>query len=143
MLRVALDTNILISGLFFKGNERELLVAGLTGIYILVLSKDIIEETRAIVERKFLDSEDIDHAMLFLADIESASEFHNEKYTKNQREHANHFIRDPKDAVHVAFILAAEPDIFVSGDGDFLEHEAIGSTVVMDTRKALKALGIL
>jgi len=143
MFRVALDTNILISGLFFKGNERELLVAGLTGKYILVMSKDIIEEARTIVERKFLDSEDIDHAMLFLADIESASEFHNETYTQNQREHANHFIRDPKDSVHVAFILTAEPDIFVSGDGDFLEHVAIGSTNIMDTRKALKALDIL
>ena len=107
------------------------------------MSKDIIEETKAIVERKFLDSEDIDHAMLFLADIESASEFHNETYTKNQKKHPNHFIRDPKDSVHVIFILAAEPDIFVSGGGDFLEHATIGSTYIMDTRKALKTLGIL
>ena len=143
MFRVALDTNIVISGLFFKGNERELLIAGLTGKYILVMSEDIIEETRAIVERKFIESEDMDYAMLFLADLESASEFHDETYPKNLMDHARDFIRDPKDAVHTAFILAAEPDIFVSGDGDFLEHALIGNTSIMNTRKVLKALGIL
>jgi putative PIN family toxin of toxin-antitoxin system len=142
MLRVALDTNILISGLFFEGNERELLVAGLTGKYILVMSKDIIEETGAIVERKFLDSEDKDSAMLFLEDMVSASEFHDGTYPKGLMEEAGNYIRDPNDSVHVAFILAAEPDIFVSGDRDFLEHAAIGSAAIMTSKEALKALGI-
>ena len=143
MFRVALDTNIVISGLFFKGNERELLIAGLTGKFILVMSRDIIEETWAIVERKFHDSEHRSEALLFLGDIEIASEFHDETYSVSQIEQAKHFIRDSKDAVHVAFILAAEPDIFVSGDGDFLEHALIGNTSIMNTRKVLKALGIL
>jgi putative PIN family toxin of toxin-antitoxin system len=142
MLRVALDTNILISGLFFKGNEREMLIAGLTGKYTLVMSGDIIGETRSIVERKFADSEHLEHAMLFLADIVSASEFHDEEYSKNLMENASHYIRDPDDAIHVAFILAAEPDIFVSGDGDFLEHASIGCTKIMGTRKAMAELEI-
>ncbi|MBA3046653.1 MAG: putative toxin-antitoxin system toxin component, PIN family [Candidatus Thermoplasmatota archaeon] len=142
MLRVALDTNIVISGLFFRGNERELLIAGLTGKYILVMSRDIIEETKAIVKRKFAGSEHLEHAMIFLADMVSASEFHDEKYSGNLMESAKHYIRDSKDAVHVAFMLAVEPDIFVSGDGDFLEHATIGCTKIMTTKKAMKSLEI-
>ena len=104
------------------------------------MSDDIIEETRAIVGRKFTGSEDFDNAMLFLADIVSASEFHGEY--RNFMESAAHYIRDPDDVVHVAFILAAQPDIFVSGDGDFLEHSSIGCTLIMKTKDALKELEI-
>ncbi len=139
MLRIALDTNILISGLFFNGNERKLLIAGLTGRYILVLSKDIIEETYAIVERKFTGSENLDHAMAFLSDLISASEFHNEGNEGNI-ENAKFYIRDPDDVVHAAFILAAEPDIFLSGDGDFLEHPSIGQTRILNTKDTLRDL---
>ncbi len=142
MLRVALDTNILISGLFFNGNERELLIAGLTGKYTLVVSGDIIGETRSIVEKKFAGSEHLEHAMLFLADIVSACEYHDYECPESLMENAKRYIRDPGDAVHVAFILAAEPDIFVSGDGDFLEHSSIGCTRIMGTRKVMAELEI-
>jgi len=140
MHRIALDTNIILSGLFFEGNERRLLIAGVTGKYILVMSRDILEETWAIVERKFKDSDQSDEAMLFLGDMILASEYHHDTCQKGIMDSATALIRDKKDIVHAAFIMTASPDFFVTGDKDFLEHDKIGSTLVMRTKEALKLL---
>ncbi len=140
MHRIALDTNIILSGLFFEGNERRLLIAGLIGKYTLVISRDIVEETQAIVERKFKDSGQTDEAMLFLGDMVLASEYHHGTYPKETLDSAMALIRDKKDVIHAAFIMTAGPDIFVTGDKDFLEHPKIGSTLVMTTKEALRLL---
>ncbi len=137
MHKIALDTNIILSGLFFEGNERCLLIAGLTGKYTLVISREIMEETQAIVERKFKGSGQTDEAMLFLGDMVLASEYHHGPYQKGIMDSAAALIRDRKDVIHAAFILTVDPDIFVTGDKDFLEHPKIGSTLVMKTKEVL------
>ena len=58
--RVFLDTNILVSGMVFAGNERKLLDAIIDGKLGLVLSADVIDEANAVLERKFPK-----HAVLF------------------------------------------------------------------------------
>ena len=133
MLRIALDTNTIISGLFFDGNEREMLVAGLSGKFQLVLSQDILEEVEAIVARKFSGDKDLDAALAFLYDMAMSSEFHQEAFAAGGASP----VRDAEDAVHYAFVLASKPDFFVTGDGDFLALGKVGKTPVVTTRKAL------
>ncbi len=137
MLRIALDTNTIVSGLFFDGNERQLLVAGLSGEYNLVLSQDILEEVEVVVARKFSGDKDLDAALRFLYDLAMSSEFHQEPCAPEDVRNAGRMVRDAEDAVHYAFVMASGPDLFVSGDRDFLSRGRIGRTPVVTTRKAL------
>ncbi|MFH0815428.1 MAG: putative toxin-antitoxin system toxin component, PIN family [Methanobacteriota archaeon] len=135
MLRLALDANVVLSGLFFDGNEDELLVDGLAGRYRLVLSGEIMEEVEDVVARKFRGSPRAPDAIRVLEDVVWASEFHRGPYPGLKR--ANAVVRDADDAVHVAFVLAARPDAFVTGDKDLLVLKRMGRTRVIRTKEAL------
>jgi uncharacterized protein len=52
-VRVVLDTNIIISGLNFKGNEREILDSSRRGVFDLYLSESILIEVARVLVRKF------------------------------------------------------------------------------------------
>lgn len=52
-MRVVLDTNVLISALFWKGNERRLLEAVLDGDHTLVLCPCILDELERVLRLKF------------------------------------------------------------------------------------------
>ena len=51
------DTNILVSGLMFSGNERRVLELGARGIVDIFLSRHIIGELTGVLSRKFHLSE--------------------------------------------------------------------------------------
>lgn len=52
-MRVVLDTNVIVSGLNFPGNERLVLELALRGRFELYLSNFILEETAGVLSRKF------------------------------------------------------------------------------------------
>jgi len=52
-MRVVLDTNVIISGLNFPGNERLVLELALRGRFELYLSTFILEEAAGVLTRKF------------------------------------------------------------------------------------------
>ncbi len=52
-MRVVLDTNVIVSGLNFPGNERYVLELALRGRFELYLSTFILEEAAGVLERKF------------------------------------------------------------------------------------------
>lgn len=49
LIKVVLDTNILISAIVFGGKPRHVLEAAIKGKTQLVLTKDIIEEMRGVL----------------------------------------------------------------------------------------------
>lgn len=53
LIKVVLDSNILISAFFWEGNERSILRDCREGIYHLVLSDFILEEVDRILQEKF------------------------------------------------------------------------------------------
>ena len=53
-MRVALDTNIVVSGLNFDGNERLVLELALRGRFDLYSSPFILEEVAEVLDRKFV-----------------------------------------------------------------------------------------
>ena len=57
-MRVVLDTNVIVSGLNFPGNERLVLELALRGRFELYLSTFILEETAGVFRRKFDWSEE-------------------------------------------------------------------------------------
>jgi putative PIN family toxin of toxin-antitoxin system len=52
-MKVVLDTNIIISGLNFPGNERRILDLARTSRFDLYLSPFILQETEGVLMRKF------------------------------------------------------------------------------------------
>ena len=52
-MRVVLDTNVIVSGLNFPGNERIVLELALRGRFELCLSPFILDEVAGVLERKF------------------------------------------------------------------------------------------
>lgn len=52
-MRVVLDTNVIVSGLNFPGNERIVLELALRGRFELCLSTFILDEVAGVLERKF------------------------------------------------------------------------------------------
>ena len=52
-MRVVFDTNVIVSGLNFPGNERLVLELALRGRFELYLSTFILEEAAGVLERKF------------------------------------------------------------------------------------------
>ena len=57
-MRVVLDTNVVVSGLNFPGNERLVLELALRGRFELYLSSFILEEITGVLGRKFGWGED-------------------------------------------------------------------------------------
>ncbi len=57
-MRVVFDTNVIVSGLNFPGNERLALELGLRGRFQLVLSPFILEELAGVLRRKLGWAED-------------------------------------------------------------------------------------
>ena len=52
-MRVVLDTNVIVSGLNFPGNERHVLDLARSGRYDLYLSSFVLQETEGVLVRKF------------------------------------------------------------------------------------------
>ncbi len=52
-MRVVLDTNVIVSGLNFPGNERLVLELALRGRFELFLSNFILGEVEGVLQRKF------------------------------------------------------------------------------------------
>jgi uncharacterized protein len=114
MMRVMLDSNILISGIVFSGNERKLINTIYSKSLILVLNEHIEFEVKSVIRKKFPKQKSILRNLLDLMIVE---------YTAipsvDMVKEAKQLIRDPKDAIILASAINAQPDIFVTGDLDF------------------------
>ncbi|MEM2869545.1 MAG: PIN domain-containing protein [Thermoplasmata archaeon] len=135
MLRVLVDTNTIVSGLFFPGNERRILVLAIRGDIRLVLPEDVYDEALRVIAGKFSGSDDIEPALLLLRVISEGSEMVPRiKYAAlipKGREMAPH----ASDAPIIAAALGTEPDIFVTGDRALLG--LADALPVMSSRAAL------
>ena len=69
-MRVVIDTNVIVSGLIFTGNERRVLDLARRRRFDIYLSQFIVDETRSVLARKFqLDPSDINTALAILTEI--------------------------------------------------------------------------
>ena len=132
MINIMLDTNILITGLAFNGNERKLLNAIYLNKANLILNEFVIIETKTILSKKFPILEKVfdDFLQLIQAKITPLPELEMVKNAKT-------IIRDPKDAVVLASAILFNPDVFVSGDLDFHTTTVKSFINVMHTREAI------
>ena len=120
--RVFLDTNILISGIFFEGNEAKLL--DITEID-LITCENVVEELQRITGKKlrYLGERSLEIALSelqrALSDIEIIPKV---KYIKKVKK-AEQLIVHKKDVPILAAVLTAEPDYFLTGDLHFFTEK--------------------
>jgi putative PIN family toxin of toxin-antitoxin system len=116
-MRIMLDTNVLISAILFRGESLNRLIEKVAEDYTLVLSTYVVDELKAVVERKFPTKvKDIEK---FLTALSYQLEYSPENY-----EGAPLFeIQDDKDYMVLHTAILADVDILITGDKDFMNIE--------------------
>ncbi len=116
--RVLIDTNILLSGLIWNGNEAQMLEMSISGDICILIPEFVIDEARRVISHKFpkhvgiLDSvlDTLHHEILPRPTLDSL-------YSAKQ------VLRDVNDAEILASIVQFEPDYAITGDKDLLTTE--------------------
>ena len=116
--RVFLDTNVLLSGLIFRGNESKLLEVALACEIRLVLADVVLAEARAVLKAKFPQHENVLDQFLKLLEYDGVPSPDAALVGK-----AKSVLRDPNDAPILASIFLSEPDFAVTGDKDLLTSD--------------------
>jgi uncharacterized protein len=113
MLRVVLDTNVLVSAIISDGKSRELLKKGIANQYSIVTSDFILKELITVLRRqKFQISED-ELQRTILALIRTAEVVNVKTKIKAVKE-------DPKDDMIIETAIDGCADIIVTGDSHLL-----------------------
>ena len=120
--KVFVDTNVLLSGIFFDGNESKIL--DLVELD-LVTSEDVVDELRRVVRKKlkYLKERTFEIA---LAETESALSdiivIPRTKYSHKLKD-AEILMTHKKDIPILAAVLYTKPDYFLTGDAHFFTDE--------------------
>lgn len=140
MPRVLIDTNILVSGLFFRGNERELLKHILFGHIKGSIPEDVVEECTRIIIDKFQETQELHKGIeLFSAILSKCEIVSREKYRK-KIDTAQTIIAHKKDAPVLACAMEISPDYLVSGDTDFHKVQAKVKVKIVRTKQLLQMI---
>lgn len=135
-LRVFVDTNILLSGIFFEGNEAKIL--DLVEIELLTC-EDVVDELRKVVKRKLkylkertfeITLFETERALRDITIIPRA------KYSQKIKE-AEGLIVHKKDVPILAAALYARPDYFLTGDSHFFTGKIKNAVRVMTAKDFL------
>ncbi len=118
MMRITLDTNIIISILIFKSKDLDKLFYHVVLDHYLVLSTYIIDELKMVVQRKFPDKRKALERFLEELPFELS-------YTPKNIDGSLFDIRDKKDYPILYSAIIEEVDLFITGDKDFSSVDII------------------
>ena len=114
LLRVVLDSNVLISAVVFGGKPREILALAVEGKIRLALSGDILDETRAV-----LGGKKFRYPARVLYSIEKELTVVCE--IVDPKEEIQSIAEDPQDNRILACAVEAGSDYIITGDKHLLE----------------------
>lgn len=127
-LKVVLDTNVFVSGVFFSGPPYQILQAWQSGEFELVVSQEILDEYRRVGE--ILAGErpaiDLDPILNFV--IERAKVYESVKLKEPVCE-------DPDDDKFLACALASGSRVIISGDKHLLKVSGYEGIKVLKPRE--------
>jgi putative PIN family toxin of toxin-antitoxin system len=133
MLRVVLDTNVLVSAIISDGKPRELFRKGIESQFSIVTSDPMLKELSRVLRRpKFKTNPSEIHRITFalLSSTEVVSVKTKLKVVKE----------DPKDDVVIETAYDGHADLIVTGDSHLLELESFRGIKITTVEKALKLL---
>jgi putative PIN family toxin of toxin-antitoxin system len=129
-MKVVLDTNVLVSGIFFSGPPAEILRAWSRGKFRLVLSPDILDEyTRVSAElaEKF-SGIDVQHILDLIV-------VHSEVCSPAPMQ--ERVCEDPHDVMFIAAAIDSRTKVIVSGDKHLLKVSGHQGVSVLTPRQFL------
>jgi len=134
VIRVVLDTNVLVSALLFTGPPSQLVPAWQSGRLRPVLSAEILEEYLGVLAyRKFKLTDDEIHGLIEEDLLPFVDTVRTTPVTVPS-------LRDPDDLKFIACAKAAKVRWLVSGDDDLLSLGTVGSIEIMPVAHFLKLL---
>lgn len=131
MIRVVLDTNVLILALFFGGNPQTVLEKAIMGQIGLVLSREILNEFEGVLcGKKFAYAPEI--ARNIVRELEAVSDlvFPSRKIAAVKA--------DPYDNLILECAVKARVDYVVSGDNHLLELRSFEGIPILSPAQFLK-----
>jgi putative PIN family toxin of toxin-antitoxin system len=114
VLRVVLDTNVLISAILFGGNPRQILEKAIRGEIRLCLSEPILEELKGVLQRSKFDYSP-EMIQVILTELTGVSDFVNPSKTINV------VSEDPGDNRILECAVEAQANYIVTGDFHLLK----------------------
>jgi len=126
---VVLDTNILISAFFWNGNERQVLLKCRMNTLKSVLSSEILDETKRVLQKKFaLPQEKIDE---FIRDVLLFSEI---VVIKGEIDVIK---EDPSDNIVLETAIRGNADLIITGDNHLLKIKAHKGIIIIQASKLI------
>ena len=129
-MRVVVDTNVLMSGIFFGGVPGRVLQAWVDGRFELVLSPDILEEYHAVgshLALRYPERADALAPVLALVAMNAT--------LVDARRLTERVSEDPADDAFLAAAVAAGVPVIVSGDRHLLDVSGWRDIAVLTPRK--------
>jgi putative PIN family toxin of toxin-antitoxin system len=130
-VRVVVDTNVIVSALFFRGVPYALLDAWRDRRFILVTSPEILEEYRDVANRlsRKHKAVNIDR---FIELVTVSSEI------VEPAEMISQITKDPKDEKFLACAFGGNASVIVSGDDHLLSVNGYGGLRILKPRDFLR-----
>jgi putative PIN family toxin of toxin-antitoxin system len=134
MLRVVLDTNILISAIINNGKPRKLFQQGIDGRYKILISKETLHELSEVLQRPKFKTNKEDIIRIISALMKSGENIlitSNFKIIKN----------DPDDDVMINLAYDGHANYLVSGDTDLQNLKNFHDIKIVSVDKMLEIVG--
>lgn len=139
MLRVVIDTNIIVSGvLSHTAAPAQVLNAWRDRLFLMITSPAIVAEVKAVLQyahirKKYnLTDEEIDQVVSLLE--------HAALLVPGMADVAGSIPADPKDEILLACAVDGQADLIVTGDHHLLDLLAYQNTMIMSARQFLEHL---
>lgn len=138
-MRVTIDTNTVISGLFWKGNPRKVLDAARDGIIEIFTTSDLLLELEEVLMRERFANR-LAAAETAAADLVSG--FAALASVVEPLPLGVVISRDPDDDAVLACALSSECDLIVSGDDDLLVLGEFRGIQILNSSTFVKVLNL-
>ena len=133
MLRVVLDTNVLISAILFGGKPRQILEKAIRGEIRLCLSEPILEELKGVLQRSKFDYSP-ETIQFILTELMGIADFVNPSETLNV------VLEDPEDNRVLECAVEAKANYIISGDFHLLKLSRYLNIEVLNVAAFLERL---
>src|ERR1700690_2269268 len=127
-LKVVLDTNVFISGVFFSGPPHQILATWESGEFELAVSQDILNEYRRVGEILSEEHRNIDLNPILSFIIEHAKVYRPVRLKEP-------ICKDPDDDKFLACALASGSKVIISGDKHLLDVSGYAGIEVLQPRE--------
>ena len=127
-MKAVVDTNVVISGVFFGGNPGRVLDAWRDDLIELVVSAEVLDEYRRVGERLEDQFPGVSLAPFLALVVANAT-------IVEPAPHPSSVSRDPGDDPFIACAVAGGCDVVISGDHHLLEVSGYGGIDVLTPRQ--------